>query len=321
MFTMEGLKIFLESSTIHGLTYISSTTKYAKLFWLLVVIGGFSCALYLINESFSSWAKYPVTTTIETLPIKNITFPKVTVCPPKYTYTEMNYDLTISQNITLSDEKRRNLYKYALRLIDNYTCYMDKLNMLHEDYRFYNWYYQMTGISKPTINEDNGDIQFGVETSAIYGTINTQYFGETFQKEKVQNNFGFWVDVFVPESIRMDKNVTLHFLVEKQSIQGLANKSDEVYLMSMDEGGVDFPRSELSYVYRNFTPPRFDRRFGLIHRRISSSDMDALIMDRMPGFKFNWWYTGNQVSPEPIFYHEDVKLLYIEFVKKVTHSI
>ena len=34
---MEGVRAFLESSTIHGLTYISTTKKCARLFWILVV--------------------------------------------------------------------------------------------------------------------------------------------------------------------------------------------------------------------------------------------------------------------------------------------
>ena len=76
---MEELRIFLESSTIHGLTYISTTRKYVKLFWILVVIGGFTGAGMLICASFEAWNESPIKTTIETVSIKEITFPKVTV--------------------------------------------------------------------------------------------------------------------------------------------------------------------------------------------------------------------------------------------------
>ena len=91
---MEGVRTFLESSTIHGLTYVSTTRKYVRLFWIFVVIGGFVGASLLIKESFDSWSESPIKTTIETLPISEITFPKVTVCPPKNTFTDLNYDLT-----------------------------------------------------------------------------------------------------------------------------------------------------------------------------------------------------------------------------------
>ena len=88
---MESIRNFLESSTIHGLSYISTTRKYVRVFWILVVIGGFSGAGVLIFTAFQSWADSPVKTTIETHPISEITFPKVTVCPPKNTFTNLNY--------------------------------------------------------------------------------------------------------------------------------------------------------------------------------------------------------------------------------------
>ena len=53
---MESIRNFLESSTIHGLSYISTTRKYVRVFWILVVIGGFSGAGVLIFTAFQSWA-------------------------------------------------------------------------------------------------------------------------------------------------------------------------------------------------------------------------------------------------------------------------
>ena len=117
---MEYLNHFLESSTIHGLSYITTGRKYVRLFWILVVIGGFTGAGYLIHKSFQSWSESPVKTTIETLPITEITFPKVTVCPPKNTYTELNYDLMITENITLDDETRNELADFVVEVFNDY---------------------------------------------------------------------------------------------------------------------------------------------------------------------------------------------------------
>ena len=45
--TVEEFGQYLESSTIHGLAYISLSAKWvAKIFWLLVVIAGFTSAGY-----------------------------------------------------------------------------------------------------------------------------------------------------------------------------------------------------------------------------------------------------------------------------------
>ena len=77
---MEGIKDFLESSTIHGLTYISTTKNLlVKLFWVCVVTGDFITDGILINSTVDSWKSHPIATTIETFPIDKVKFPKVTV--------------------------------------------------------------------------------------------------------------------------------------------------------------------------------------------------------------------------------------------------
>ena len=138
---MEGVRAFLESSTIHGLTYISTTRKYVRLIWILVVVSGFLGASLLIKESFDSWSESPIKTTVETLPISEITFPKVTVCPPKNTFTDLNYDLMMTENITLTDEMRHEMFKYALEVINEDGFSGNEWTKLHEEDRFYNWYH------------------------------------------------------------------------------------------------------------------------------------------------------------------------------------
>ena len=126
---MEILTRFLESSTIHGLTYIATGRKYVRLFWILVVIAGFTGAGILIHTSFQSWADSPVKTTIETLPITDITFPKVTVCPPKNTYTDLNYDLMMATNKTLDNSTRNDLMNHAFELLYDQLFESIKRNM------------------------------------------------------------------------------------------------------------------------------------------------------------------------------------------------
>ena len=103
---MEGIKQFFESSTIHGLYHISSATRLAKVFWLIIVFGGFSGAGILIYESFNNWQQSPISTTIETLPISQITLPNLTVCPPKNSFLNLNYDLLNSNQLKLDNDTR-----------------------------------------------------------------------------------------------------------------------------------------------------------------------------------------------------------------------
>ena len=125
---MEVVKEFLESSTIHGLTYISTTkAPISKIFWVGVVIAGFTTAGILIQNSFKSWGENPVATTIETLPIAKIKFPLIDVCPPENSFTYMNYDLQKADNIIITKEKREDLIKMADKMLyDEEVTYLIK---------------------------------------------------------------------------------------------------------------------------------------------------------------------------------------------------
>merc|ERR1711994_1092728 len=101
---------FLESSTIHGFVYIStSKTILAKLLWICIIALGFGTAGYLIYDSFNDWAESPTVTSVETFPISQLPFPEVTVCPPVGSNTALNYDLMIADNITIDNETRNEL--------------------------------------------------------------------------------------------------------------------------------------------------------------------------------------------------------------------
>ena len=41
---MENIKLFLETSTIHGLSYMTGSRPWVKLFWIVTVISGFTIA-------------------------------------------------------------------------------------------------------------------------------------------------------------------------------------------------------------------------------------------------------------------------------------
>ena len=130
-----------------------------RLFWILVIIGGFIGAGYIIYTSFQSWADSPVKTTIETHPITEITFPKVTVCPPKNTFTDLNYDLMMAENMTLDNDTKNKLVNNTIDVLYNaythntydtfYKMVMKNLSMLEDKDRYYNWYHGYTKIDLP----------------------------------------------------------------------------------------------------------------------------------------------------------------------------
>ena len=70
---MRVFKEFLESSTIHGLSYIStSKSSLEKLSWASFVLTGFSLAAYLITSSYIAMQDSPVSTSISTHPTSSL---------------------------------------------------------------------------------------------------------------------------------------------------------------------------------------------------------------------------------------------------------
>ena len=201
---MEAMRNFSESSSIHGLTHISSSRngKYARLFWIAIVISGFTGAGIIIYQSFHAWHEDPVKTTEDTIPINEIPFPKVTVCPPKHTYTDLNFDLLNTENMTIDNNTRSELISYSLELLYDqlHNNMMMNLSILEDSDRYYNWYQGYTDIKLPY----NGfsQLKYDISTSATSGNISTQHFGENFDKHKVAKKIKYTIKVKPPPGAR-----------------------------------------------------------------------------------------------------------------------
>ena len=96
--TMSLTGEFLESSIIHGLAHISKTA-IVKTLWIIIVIISFCVVVNLIVKSYASWEKSSFTTTVDTKPISEVSFPEITVCPPMGTNTALNLDLLAAQQV------------------------------------------------------------------------------------------------------------------------------------------------------------------------------------------------------------------------------
>ena len=307
--SMEGVRAFLEASTIHGLTYISTTRKYARLFWIFVVLTGFLGAIMLIKESFDSWSESPVKTTIETLPIAEIKLPKVTVCPPKKTFTDLNYDLMMTENMTLTEEMRNEMFKYALEVIDEKSFSFNNWTKLQAEEKFYNWYHGFTQIESPVYDKDDR-LKIEIYTSATSGVVTTQYYEDPFRPELVERKLMYRVNVYPPESVMNNKNVTLHFKVEKvsMSMTGMDSGSKETVLMGWTWGSTEIAADQ-TIAYKNFTPSdaNYIKRYYMdLERDVSPEDVEIQTLDTMPGLRFSWWYTGAEVTPVHKYKDEDI---------------
>ena len=287
---MEVVKSFLDSSTIHGLSYISQTKKYSRLFWATVVITGFIGAIYLIQKSFQSWSDSPIKTTLETLPITDIRFPKVTVCPPKNTFTDLNYDLMQAGNKTMTEEMKDEIFKYVVEIIEE-DLFDTEMQKFHEADRFFNWYHGYTRMSLVSLSPF-GVLEGFIRTSASSGVVTTPFYGEKFQKDLVELKTKYKIRVYTPSSVRYNENVTLHFKMEKVSMTGLLSPSEDSVSMDGSNGFEILPELQ-TITYSNFTPPKKFSGYSVeLNRKVNYRDLEILNLDLMPGFRFSWWCTG-----------------------------
>ena len=292
---MDEVKDFLESTTIHGLTYISTTRTLVRVFWIIVVIFGFSTASFLIYQSFQAWEESPVSTTIETLPITKIKFPKVTVCPPKNTFTDLNYDLMELGNKDLDNDTRISLKNNAVDLLyDNlHESIMKNLSLLEHDNAYYNWYHAYTDILLPSQKIAVGgfgesyDLSYSINTYALNGSISSQYFGDDFDAKKVASDNEYVININVPYDVTENYNVTMHIEIEKISIR--ESGSDQTFFQFL------LLPTDLQTYKKVFSPPKMSTELR-IQRKISKEDVSTLNMKLMPGFKIKWHHTGYDQS-------------------------
>ena len=290
---VKELKQFFEQSTIHGLYHISTVRRWPRLLWILIVIGGFCGAGYLINESFDNWKQSPISTTIETLPISQITFPNVTVCPPKESFLNLNYDLKQSEKVKLDNHKKEKLVVDSLNILQKhyYNEIMKNLSKVVDYDRYYNWYHGYTRLKFPYFKRTSDQLRFDVSTSATSGNMSTQYFAEKFNADKVDGNIYVGIDVYLPNNVKNNKNVTIMLEINKKAMKEL------IYPDREKIRSPDF-YDDLTHYSKNITAP--DPKLGFysifLYRKVSQDVIRKMENDTMPGFRFTWKY-NLQIEP------------------------
>ena len=286
---MDQVKEFLETSTVHGLSFISSTTKWSRLFWILVVFVGFSGAVHMIYTSFHNWGQSPIITTIETLPISELTLPNVTVCPPKNSLLNLNYDILHSNELKLDNDSRKELFYYALDVVQDefYVEIIRNLSKVKDPDRYYNWYHGNTKLQYPYYSFKDDQLNYFVYTSATSGNMTTQYFGQNFEADNVERNIFIDIRVSVPLIVQYRTSTSLRFNLEKNTMKKVS-ENDKMYMSTL--GDID---ADNTHIIKNITGPTRDYYRIRLSRKVTNEDIRNSKQYKMPGFQLSWNYDKN----------------------------
>ena len=289
---MKEFKHYLESSTIHGLAHIAASRSFMRIFWIFVVFFGFSTASYLIYDSFYFWKQSPVSTTIETLPISQITLPNITVCPRKNSVLNLNFDIKESERMELNDTARVNLLQHAKVITQEkfYEEIMRNLSFVENLDRFYNWYHGITRAELPYHSSFHNKLSFNVYTSARSGIISIRHFGEKYSNSKFLGNFFNNIRIFVPEMVQNDKNVTFILNINKSTIRQFSSKDELQFSWKPIN-------PDITIFSRNITPPNPPHNLSYsdirLSRGLSEEEINQLNEEEfVPGFRLTWNYDG-----------------------------
>ena len=327
--TMDVLTNYMENSSIHGVGFISKTKAFRRAFWLFVVLTGFTGAFIIIFYNFQNWAETPVITTMETLPISELKFPRVTICPPPNTYTNLNYDLMKSGNRTMKDEVKNEpsilkdtdaevhtkidgmITDLLGRIVD--SEYKQALKLYFEEgNKYINWYH---GYSQELETKwgwfDASTVQ-SIYSSAASGSINTPGFGKPFDisyfinpktlhkhKYKVILDFSNISKKVV--ELHVNINIALH-RKEKVTYEICGDKLARPILVS---GKISFTiqcqegrGNKCVRKYNEEICKESNVEFILQRRNYNQGEINVAMLKNMTGMNVTWNYSHNLSSSE-----------------------
>ena len=153
-----------------------------------------------------------------------------------------------------------------------------------------------------------------IHTAATSGVINTQSYGQQFKSELVERKMTYRVFVLPPVSVKDNENVTLHLSLEKVSMTGLTGDSKDKVKMGLSY----YLDADQTTASTNFTPPGsgmfFDTRNVELFRDVSHEEVESQQLDVMPGFRFRWWYTGAEVTPDNRYKGDKMTKIFVRYV-------
>ena len=304
---LKGIKEFLDTSTIHGLAYISSTKGPPKVFWTTVVVCSFLTAGLMISSSFSNWFDNPIATTEKTLSVKEVTFPTITVCPPRNTFTNLNWDLIKGQNLTI-DEQTKNSMRYTMYEVIHGEFVKETMaafafyNEESKSRNYYHGYDELRWIEDVSTDAKK-PLLLSPSSAAVNDSVRSPYFGEQYADSKFFRDLSFYFDIKIPKEI--EKNSSIYLFV-KITADIVGSPMEEVLYNWKDVMG-----GQREVLLTIPVTRCYNRKCSLSYKRKISDEFVSDWLDkRMTGVEIEWHYNAT-VTPDAEYIEDNENFIRI----------
>ena len=304
---LKGIKEFLDTSTIHGLAYISSTKGPPKVFWTTVVVCSFLTAGLMISSSFSNWFDNPIATTEKTLSVKEVTFPTITVCPPRNTFTNLNWDLIKGQNLTI-DEQTRNSMRYTMYEVIHGEFVKETMaafafyNEESKSRNYYHGYDELRWIEDVSTDAKK-PLLLSPSSAAVNDSVRSPYFGEQYADSKFFRDLSFYFNIKIPKEI--EKNSSIYLFV-KITADIVGSPMEEVLYNWRDVMG-----GQTEVLLTIPVTRCYNRKCSFsFKRKISDEFVSDWLDKRMTGVEIEWHYNAT-VTPDAEYIEDNENFIRI----------
>ena len=263
-------------------------------------------------------------TTIETKAISELHFPVVTVCPPKGTFTNLNYDLLTINNTQLGEDQIKSLKSFIHKAIidKEYEAVIEEDKSFQIKGKYESWF---KGITKFTLPSTKTKTTFYLWTTANEGEAETPYFRADYSKRSFPLKLTYLLMIFPPKNFTLtnDKKFKLEIHADTKESEGEGSEY-------IDITPTGFPTSEMIQlsgpVVKNNTFPvimresKYTKQILIRYERsLTGKDLQNWKERRNTGFRAQWYYTdmdGNKLDIEA----DDIlswpmNALFVQFVK------
>ena len=261
----------------------------------------------------------------------------MSVCPPKDTSTDLNYDLERAENINLGKDIRQSLIDLSAKLLEEEELEkaLKEENSFKEVNKYLNWYLGYSSIMLPYNHSYDASEYYFLHTTATEGSIATPWYGEQLSVKMLRKSLDYTYYIYPPEILFIEtSNISL------------------VVEMTMDTketvGGQDYAKvysngeyKEYSFRYtgrKNFTKKYNISEFVQINDEVKLKVEFARFLEedslkewknkRMTGMTVNWHYEnklGKRVTIEGDTRYEIKDLArnteYVRLVDILIHAV